>query len=130
MKNYRRHNRMNLLHLLFLLFALSALVAGAQTPTMIDELVAAQAALRAAQTAYDTKRDAVVRENAAAIAGLNIAVDPAAIAALRTDIDALKVQDRACAAVAKTAMDATSKATTIAGLRAAILPLLQCESVR
>lgn len=100
--------------LLLLLFPLAV---HAQQPADLDDLIAAQAVLRAAQADYDAKRDRVVARNAALVEALNLAADAETISTMRAELDALKARDAARKVAAQAALDAAAKATTILGLR-------------
>jgi hypothetical protein len=115
---------------------LASAAAHAQTPAELDELYAAQAALRQAQAAFDAKREVVIRAEAAAVAAFNGYLKPpddriVALEQTQSSIvvrfDAIDARDTSCRAATQTALDAATKATTILGLRSALLPFLkQC----
>ena len=118
------------------LLAFSAAVC-AQTPAELDELYAAQAALRAAQAVLDAKKEIVVRHNAEAVAAVNTAMRPSeerfaaietALAQAVSTLDAIKAREDATKAAAQAALTAASTATTILGLRAAVVPFLRQQA--
>jgi hypothetical protein len=115
---------------------LASAAAHAQTPAELDELYAAQAALRQAQAVVDAKKEIVVRAETAAVAALNGYLKPSddrivALEQTQSEIvvrfDAIDARDASCRSATQTALDAATKATTILGLRSALLPFLkQC----
>lgn len=91
------------------------------------ELFRLQAIRDAAQQAYDVERQNVIKENAEAISGVKLGVDPVAIARMQADIDALKAALDAQKAAAQTALQElqrTDITLTLSRLRAILVPAL------